>query len=155
MSVVGPRMKQEVDDALDFIIKNLKEQYVIPACAKGSYSESYDYDEGNFGVESKLTVTITVKNMDKCTCDNFTCGDPDYLNALGEIATVIVQDNLEFDKPGNRRPDHQCLNFFGCKSISHTDTRELELCGNRFLVSVIYTRSYCKLECLNYGLSMY
>lgn len=139
-------MKQEVSDALDFIIENMEEQYVIPACAKGSYSESYDYDEGNFGVESKLTVTITVKNMDTCTCDNFTCGDPDYLDALGEIANVIVQDNLEFDKPGNRRPDYQCLNFFGCKAASHTDTRELELCGQRFLVSVIYERNYEKIQ---------
>jgi hypothetical protein len=146
MSIIGPRMKKEVNEALEYVIQNLDEQYVIPACAKGNFSDSYNMEYYNNGVTSTLTVTVYIKNLDTCKCDNYTCGEYDCLDALGELASVIIQDDLRMDTPVNDRVRHQCLNFFGTKSFTYSGTEEVEICKNRLLVTVTYERCYTNIS---------
>ena len=94
MSIIGTRMKNEVNEALEFVIENLNKQYVIPACAKGNFSDSYYMYNGY--MKSTLTVTVCIKNLDKCKCDDYTCGEYDCLNALDDIAVSMIQKKVDF-----------------------------------------------------------
>jgi len=148
MSIIGPRMKKEVGECLDFVIRNLKEQYVIPHYSSGYYEASNDYDY----ISSKLLVQITVKNLTAYS-NSATNTEPDFsssaidnIGALDIIAKVAVEDDLENDNWGNDRADGAFLAFFGTNSSSYTETKEVEICDNNFEVSVTYTRSYSPIS---------
>lgn len=137
MSIAGPRMIKEVRECVEFVIKNLNEQYVIPHYAKGYYEAMYKYDDN---VNSKLAVSITVKNVsvshdkDSAMIDN--------IGALNILAKVSVEDELENDSWGNNRVGFDFLAFFGIVSSSYTESKEVVICDNVFEVTVTYTRSY-------------
>ena len=147
MSITGPRMKQEVHDSIEFVIKNLRQQYVIPHYAKGYYEATTEYDDK---VNSKLAVSITVKNLTKYPTTNtepdFTISAIDHIGALDILAKVSVDDNLSNDEWGNDRIGNEFLAFFGTDSSSYTETKEVMIYNNNFEVSVTYTRSYLRID---------
>lgn len=145
MSIIGPRMKKEVGDTIDFVIKNLNEQYVIPHYASGCYEATNNYDDR---LNSKLSVRITVKNLtaySNSTTDPNTDSAIDLIGALDILAETAV-DDLGNDVWGNDRAGHEFLAFFGTDSSSHTETKEVLICNNNFEVSVTYTRSYSRID---------
>lgn len=138
MSIAGPRMKKEVRNSIEFIIKNLNEQYVLPHYAKGYYEDMNKYNDK---VNSKLSVSITVKNLSAPHPHNNDSTAIDNIGALNILAKVSVEDYLENDVWGNNRVDHNFLAFFGTDS-SYTESKSVMIYDNVFEVTVTYTRSY-------------
>lgn len=137
MSIAGPRMINEVRKTIDFVIKNLNEQYVIPHYAKGFCEDTYEYNDN---VDSKLSVSIVVKNL-SVSHDNASTAI-DNIGALNILAKACVEANLANDTWGNDRVGHDYLAFFGIDSSSYTESKEVVICDNKFEVTVTYTRSY-------------
>lgn len=137
MSIAGPRMVREVNDAMNFVTKNLNEQYVLPHYAKGYYTDTYAY---NTNITSKLSITIIVRNI--TVSGDFESTDIDYLYALDTLANTLVDDDLQNDIGGNLRTNNEFLAFCGTKSAIFTITKNIMICDNEFNVSVTYERNY-------------
>lgn len=136
MATAGNSLLTQMEETLEFVIDNLKMQYFIPYCATGSCKQTYTLTDD---ISSALNIIIKLKNLDKCTCDDFSCGANDNLNMLSLIAKQSVDFDLEKDNKGDDADFN--LYFFGCNA-SHTINKMIDICGNNFMICVTYERSY-------------
>lgn len=93
MFIPVPRMIQEVRDSIEFVIKNLNQQYVLPHYAEGKYEGMYNYDDK---INSKLFVFITVENLTELHDSDRTAID--HIGALDILARTSVEDDLMNDE---------------------------------------------------------
>jgi len=136
MATAGNSLLIKMDETLELVVDNLKKQYFIPYCASGSYKNTYTATDD---ISSTLNIIIKLKNLDKCTCTDFSCSANDNVNMLSSLAKYCVEFDLETDNEATHS-DFK-LYFFACNA-SHTISKEITICDNNILLTITYERSY-------------
>lgn len=88
---------------------------------------------------SNLCITISFKNLNKCACDNFDCGEDDKLCALQQMVGILLKKDVGRDYYQGK--DHDII-IFGTAKYSYTAEQEFTVGSDKFLVTVTYERSY-------------
>jgi hypothetical protein len=98
-----------MDDSMNFIITNLKNQYIIPNCSDGWSAGEHDIMDG---IVSKFKCIITIRDV---SIKEQECEDQDVGTALANIAEIIDQALTMTDTPGGKKlvstPDSTEPNF--------------------------------------------
>lgn len=139
----APRLVKEMDDSMEFIITNLKNQYIIPVYSHGWCENGHN---GINGIVSKFKCIVEVTNVSREEKDH--CDAADIGTALADMAEIIVEDHLDddcdlvsgfFDSATNTRLPPIC--FFRMDYI-RTITKSVEIGGTTFEVQLTYERKY-------------
>ncbi len=145
MFTIGKSLENCLNTAIDYVVKNLEHQFVIP-----HYSCEHAWDTHNdiVGHVSKLSCDIEVKNIARY--DEEATDDDEYGDAaIACMAQVIVNnyvcsdcDNPTFDC--DEPIYHFKINY--SKSMS----RIVNINGEEFEITVIFERTYKSIEELYY-----
>ena len=139
----APKLIKEMDESIEFIMTNLKHQYIIPNRAYGSAEGSYTSDDG---IESTFKCSIQVTNL-KFLGEK---GPADIGTALSDMAQIVVDDNLDTDcyqEGGCFHPDFKHglppIYFFRM-DYTRTIIKRVEISDCTFEVELTYERKYEK-----------
>ena len=139
----APNLIKEMDESMDFIITNLKHQYIIPNHA---YGWSKDEHHNIEGIVSKFKCTIELKNVNN-EDDEEDPTQQDVGNALADMAEIIVMDFIDMDcshkggydtETNTRLPP---IRFFKM-DYTRTITKQVEINEETFEVTLTYERTY-------------
>lgn len=142
---IGPALIEQMNESMDFIVGNLNDQYIIPMFTDGFHCESHTKIQG---FESQFTCNIVVTNVKYGLTDYIS---QDYGDALGVMASIIVQDHLESDcfNPSGiykesigRTPPRT----YFIRNYTHTITKTLEINGETFKINLTFERKYIRTD---------
>jgi len=142
MSSIGPRTIKQINEAIDFVETNIKNQYVIPHCAFGLFDDNhYEID----GLISHLKCKIAFRNL------KYEVKFHNYGVTLDDIAKIIIEDEITSDADdyithdpltGNRLPPIMMFKI----DYTHTINRVVDINGEPFEIAVTFERKYTKRE---------